>query len=98
MLRFDLRKHPYRKNKDYWRGRREGRIPDPPYLKPRVAIVKLDPSQAILASCQQNGAFMDVARSVCYTVGATFPCPGGAVRGVHQSVNSITYSPAGAPS
>lgn len=76
MVRFDLKKHPYRKNKVSRSGRRKGRISDPLYTKPRVAIVKLDPEQAILTSCRlgNTSAFMEAASSCVMGIGA---CPGG---------------------
>ena len=57
-----------------------------PYTKPRVAIVKLDPEQAILAACRVNGGgyFGDWFGSpACkWGVNATL-CPDGPVRGIH---------------
>ena len=57
-VRFDLRRKHYRRKKDYYHAIREGRTPEPAYIKPHVCIVKLDPEQAILAQCMIDGGWL----------------------------------------
>ena len=60
-VRFDLRKRFYRREKDYYREIREGRIPEPRYKKPKLYRIKLDPKSAILTACakyEAPGAWM----------------------------------------
>ena len=53
-----------------------------PYTKPRVAIVKLDPEQAILSACRVAGdGFM--AGAYCRYDAASGQCGAPGVRGVH---------------